>query len=304
MFYGPNVLIAFMGAAGFLVMILSLLAHPRYSLVKDLARLEGQEAGGGLMARLQRKLNQADIPITAGEFMRVSLMLGLAVGFGAFVLTGIAITGLLGLALGFFAYWSYLEDQRDKRRIAYQEALAEVVDILQEAFAATNALYMALEVVAEHAPQPVREDFTEITRRLRVGEDLSTVLREVTERRRETMLDRLTEALIAHMEEGGELGPVLRPLARGVRGMARVRRQVAAAQAKIRWEARIVCLAPFLFMIILRFTAPTLQGPFYATVWGQLSVLLVAGLSTGAYYVMNRMGKRALAIIESAGIYQ
>ncbi len=304
MFYGPNVLIAFMGAVGFFVIILSFLAHPRFSLVKDMARLEGQGGVGGPMERLNRKLHQAEIPITAGEFLKVSLVLGLAIGFGAFIATGIPIMGLLGLALGFFAYWSYLEDRRDKRRIAYQEALAEVVDILQEAFAATNALHMALEVVAEHAPEPVRKDFQEITRRLHLGEDVAEVLQDVAKNRREMMLDRLVEALVAHVEEGGELGTILRALATAVRGMARVRREVSASQAKIRWEARVVCVAPFIFMGILRFTAPTLQRPFYGTIWGQLSVLVVVALTSTAYYVMERMGSKALTMTESAGIYQ
>ena len=302
--YGPNVLIAFIGAAGFFIMVLSLLAHPRYSLRRELARLEGREQEGGFLARLQRKLDQADIPISAGEFLRVSTMLGVAVGLGTFVLTGIASAGLMGFALGFFIYWSYLEDRRDKRRIAYQEALAEVVDILQEAFAATHSLLMAIDTLAEHAPEPAREDFQEISRRLHVGESLPDVLREVAARRREIMFDRLVEALIANMEEGGELGPVLRALAKAVRGMARVRRQVAAAQSRIRWEARVVCIAPFVFMIILRFTAATLQRPFYASIWGQLAALVVGFLSAGAYYIMNRMGRKALAIVESAGIYQ
>ena len=302
--YGPNVLIAFIGAAGFFIMVLSLLAHPRYSLRRELARLEGREQEGGFLARLQRKLDQADIPISAGEFLRVSTMLGVAVGLGTFVLTGIASAGLMGFALGFFIYWSYLEDRRDKRRIAYQEALAEVVDILQEAFAATHSLLMAIDTLAEHAPEPAREDFREISRRLHVGESLPDVLREVAARRREIMFDRLVEALIANMEEGGELGPVLRALAKAVRGMARVRRQVAAAQSKIRWEARVVCIAPFVFMIILRFTAATLQRPFYASIWGQLAALVVGFLSAGAYYIMNRMGRKALAIVESAGVRQ
>jgi len=302
--YGPNVLIAFIGAAGFFIMVLSLLAHPRYSLRRELARLEGREQEGGFLARLQRKLDQADIPISAGEFLRVSTMLGVAVGLGTFVLTGIASAGLMGFALGFFIYWSYLEDRRDKRRIAYQEALAEVVDILQEAFAATHSLLMAIDTLAEHAPEPAREDFQEISRRLHVGESLPDVLREVAARRREIMFDRLVEALIANMEEGGELGPVLRALAKAVRGMARVRRQVAAAQSRIRWEARVVCIAPFVFMIILRFTAATLQRPFYASIWGQLAALVVGFLSAGAYYIMNRMGRKALAIVESAGVRQ
>ena len=93
--------------------------------------------------------------------------------------------------------------------------------------------------------------------------------------------------------------PILKALGEAVRGLASVRRRVATAQSRIRWEARVVCLAPFVFIVILRFTAPDLQRPFYATIWGQLAMMLVACMCGGAYYLMNRMGAKALDPIES-----
>ena len=303
MFREPNVLIAFLGSMGFLIMSLSLLAHPRYSLTRELARLEGEEPEDrGLTAALQRALAQANIPITAGEFLRVSLILGVPLGGAGILLTGAPVLGLVGFFGGAFLYWMYLSDRRDKARIAYQEALLGVIEVLREAYAATGSLPMALDAVAEHAPPAARGDFEEIQSRYQVGESLVEVLQEVADRRREVLLDQLVEALIAHSQEGGELGPVLDALSQAARGMARVRRKVNSSMAKIRWEARIVSIAPFLFMVILRFTAPTLQGPFYSSVWGQMALVAVVFLCTMAYYMMNRMGRRALAVIESMGM--
>ncbi len=298
MFYGPNVLFAFSGAAGVLILILSILAIPHYQISKD---AENQSFFG----RLQRKLDQADLDITAGEYIKTSLFLSGVLALVAFVLTGAPAAALLGALVGFFAYWTYLEDRREKRRRDYQEALLEVINILQEGFASMRSLEMAIATVAEHAPEVARADFVEIATQMSLQANLEEVLMRVAQRRRDMIFDRLVEALIANRRAGGQqLGPVLAALRESVQALASGRRRVSTAQERIRWEARIVCLAPFTFIVILRQTAPDLQGPFYASIFGQVAIILVGIMSALAYYIMNRIGARAVQPLESAGVSQ
>ena len=296
MFYGPNVLLAFIGATGVFVIVLSILAIPHYALARE------QDEGNG-MVRLQRKLDQADLQITAAEYLKTSLFLALVLGVIALVLTAAPAAAVLGTLLGFFGYWTYLEDRREKRRREYQEALLEVINILQEGFASMRSLDMALATVAEHAPEIARKDFVEIVTQMALKENMEQVLMEIAQRRRDLIFDRLVEALIANRRTGGQqLGPVLNALRESVQALASGRRRVETAQQRIRWEARIVCLAPFTFIAILRQTAPDLQGPFYASIWGQVSILLVGCMSALAYYIMNRLGARAVQPLETAGV--
>ncbi len=296
MFYGPNVLFAFIGAAGVLVLVLSIMAIPHYRISKD-------EEDQSLMARLQRKLDQADLDITAVEYLKTSLFLAAIDALVAYISTGAPAAALLGAILGFIGYWTYLEDRRDKRRRAYQEALLEVINILQEGFASMRSLEMAITTVADHAPDAVRADFVEIATQMSLQANLDEVLMRVAQRRRDLIFDRLVEALIANRRTGGQqLGPVLAALRESVQALASGRRRVATAQERIRWEARIVCLAPLTFIVILRQTAPDLQGPFYASVFGQIAIILVGMMSALAYYVMNRIGSRAVQPLESAGV--
>ncbi len=295
MFYGPNVLFAFIGAAGVLIIVLSLMAIPHYKLTPT--------DDESWRARIQRKLDQADLQITAWEYVKTSLLLGVLLGAGAYVLSGAVAGAPLGLLVGFFGYYTFLEERRDKRRREYQEALLDVVNILQEAFSASNSLGMALATVAEHAPDVVRADFVEITTQVSLGASLEETLTRVAERRRDMIFDRLVEALVANQRSGGQqLGPVLVALRESVMGLAAGRRRIATAQSRIRWEARIVCSAPFVFLIMLRQTAPDLQEPFLASFYGQIAVVLVGVMSAAAYYLMNRIGAKAVAPLESAGV--
>ena len=296
MFYGPNVLMAFIGAVGVLVLVLSIMAIPHYRVVKN-------DEDTSSFGRLQRKLDQAGLDITAAEFLKTALLLGLVLGVVAFVLTEAPAAALLGAIVGFLGYWTWLEDRREKKRRAYQEALLEVINILQEGFSSMRTLEMAIETAAQHAPEAVREDFVEIATQMSLQATMEETLLRVAERRRDLMFDRLVEALIANRRTGGQqLGPVLAALRESAQALASGRRRVMTAQERIRWEARIVCLAPFTFIVILRQTAPDLQDPFYATVFGQIAIILVGILSALAYYIMKRIGSRAVQPLESAGV--
>lgn len=291
-FFGPNVLLALLGALGVLVAVLSGFALPHFPILPETKR-------EGLRERLQRKLDQADFQLTASEFLRVAFLLAVGLGIAAYVLTGIFAAAFIGAIGGIVGYWTFLEDRRERRRREYQEALADAVDILQEAVNTKNSLESGLAVVAKHCSNVVRGDFDEIVTRISSGEGVANALRLIAKRRRDVMCDRFAEALIAYEKDGGKLLPILQALGEAVRGLASVRRRVATAQSRIRWEARVVCLAPFVFIVILRFTAPDLQRPFYATIFGQLAMILVACMCGGAYYLMNRMGAKALDPIES-----
>jgi tight adherence protein B len=294
MTYGPNVLIAFLGAAGVLIIAIALQYTPKYHLDAAASRPES------LRARLQRTLDQADLQITAGEFVRVALLVGLGLGILLFVGTGAPTAFLLGLIIGVVGYWSYLEDRRDNRRREYQDALSAVVDMFIQAAQAGLAIQASIPFVAERAPQVVRGDFERLYRAIQAGTSFPDALSQVAELRRDMVFDRLAEALTATYKTTGQLMPVLEPLNEMVRGLSAARRRIATAQSRIRWEARIVCAAPFVFIMILNQTAPDLQQPFYASWVGQVALVVVGGMCFAAYYIMNRIGQRAMHVLESA----
>jgi Flp pilus assembly protein TadB len=295
MLYGPNVLVAMLGALGIFMIILSIMALPHYKLAGM------QEEEPNVIKRFQRRLDQADLQISVMDFFKTAALLGLVLGAGGWYLSGAPTAGVFGAFLGFFGYYSYLEDRRDRRRRDYQDGLAEVMDILAESFAAAGAPQTALENVAVYAPPAVKPDFEEMVAMMSSGNmPFLDALKVIADRRRDVIFDRLLEAFGAWRTSGGKIGPILLALGDSVRALTAGRRRVETAQSRIIWEARIVCLAPFAFMVILRQTAGDLQGPFYSSWMGQVAVLLVGFMSALAYYLMNRLGQRAVAPMESS----
>lgn len=292
--YGPNVLVAFLGAVGVLILTLVLQIKPEHRLI------EGGARRSPFLERLQRKLNQADLQISASEFLRLALLIGLALGLVLYVSIGAWTAFLVGLGIGIAGYWSYLEDRRDNRRRQYQDEMSAAIDMLLQASAVGMAVPMAIQFAAERAPGMVRGDFEKVQRLQATGTPLEDALKTVSAERQDMLFDRLAEALLSTHLRQTSLVEVLRPMNELVRGLSAARRRIATAQVRIRWEARIVCVAPFVFILMLNQTAPDLQRPFYASLAGQIALVVIGVLCFSAYYLMNRIGARAMRPVESA----
>ncbi len=291
--YGPNVLVAFIGAAGVLILTLVLQIKPEHRLI------EGGPRRTKFSERLQRKLNEADLDVSASEFIRIALFLGLVLGLVLYLSIGAWTAFLVGLGIGIAGYWSYLEDRRDNRRRQYQDEMSAAIDMLLQASSVGMGVPMAVQFAAERAPGMVRADFQKTQRLQATGTPLEDALKTVSAERQDMLFDRLTEALISTHLRQTSLLDVLRPMNELVRGLSAARRRIATAQVRIRWEARIVCVAPFVFILILNQTAPDLQRPFYGSVVGQIALIVIGAMCFSAYYLMNRIGARAMRPVES-----
>jgi tight adherence protein B len=294
LFYGPNVALALLGGAGVLTMFLALFASAPSAQV-------GRKVSGEEHRRtsLQHQIEQAGLPITAGEFVRTGALLAVATGVLGYVLLR-TITGVaLGALIGPLAYWGTLSARRDKARRAYQEALARVATILRDVIGRGGSLKEAIAAVAQRGPGVAQGDFREANTALAAGESLEKALEPLGERRRDPILTMLVEILLVHREHGGGVKAVLDRLASAARRRANVRERILAEQAQLRWEARIVSIAPFVMLAIFRLSAPGLVAPFYATGAGEVTVLLAGLISVVSYILVMRVGNRPLQIVES-----
>ena len=295
LFYGPNVALALLGGAGVLTMFLALFASaPSAEVGRKVSGAERRKTS------LQHKIEQANLPITAGEFLRTGAVLAVGTTVLGYVLLRTVTGAVLGAAIGPLAYWGYLGGRRDETRRAYQESLARVATIARDIIGRGGSLNEAIAAIAKRGPATTRGDFEEAKAALASGRSLEQALEPLGERRRDPILTMLIEILMVHVEHGGRVKTVLDRLAAATRRRANVRSRILAEQAQLRWEARIVSLAPFLMLAIFRLSAPGLVVPYYATTAGEITVLLSGLISIVSYILVMRVGNRPLQIVESA----
>src|SRR3990172_543128 len=232
--------------------------------------------GGFMQNILFALLAAAELPVTAREFLTACLLVAVA-GAGLAVVLGAPALAVAGVTIGPALLWQRYESQRDAFRQAYDEALAEVTQLMREGFSATGSMRDALDHAARNGPDPAAADLRDVWRAQQVGTDLEEAFAAVMERRRNPFLRMIAEALTLKATEGGSIGEVLLGLETMVREQVALRREIAAKQAQARLESLIVSLAPIGFFLVMK-VLPWMreyEAGFYSSLEGQI-VLIVS----------------------------
>ena len=250
---------------------------------------------GGLFKRLQQRLDAAELPVTAREFLFTCLGLTVTVALLG-ILLGAPALAVAGLVVVPTIVWQRYQAQRDKFRMAYNQSLAETVQLLREGFSATGALRTALDHAARNGPDPAAADFRDVWSAQASGMDLEEGFEGVLERRNNPFLRMVAEALTLKQREGGSAKDVLLGLESMIRSQVAIRREISSKQAQARLESTIVSAAPLVFFLGMKLMPwmREYEGGFYRSLIGQLVLIVAIVFSMISYFMSNRLATRGL----------
>ena len=283
-----NILLpALLAAAGVYLAFAALVFPPQVRLAT--------QRDSSLLSRLQTRLDAAELPIAAAEFVGTSVGGGVLGVLIALWLQAPAF-GLVGFILTPLLLWQRLAGQQQAFRRAYAESLAEVVSLLREGFSATGSLADAFENALNNGPDPAAVDFRTVWEQHQLGEDLETAFAPVQERRHNPYLNMVAEALTLKSQQGGNAGTVLLGLETMIREQVALLKEINAKQSQAKLEATIVSLAPMGFFLMIK-ALPwmrTYEQGFYSTSLGQIVILIAIVFSIIAYVLSQRIATRGL----------
>jgi len=135
--------------------------------------------------------------------------------------------------LGFgavFAGIAYLVEMHwaDAKVARIESQLADAIDLMVASLRAGSALLAALEAAVAEARSPLREELEVMAGRIRVGQNPSTVVRELAIRVPLESFRLFAHTLLVHWETGGSLATSLRTVSRTVRDRLEVSRRISA----------------------------------------------------------------------------
>ena len=297
----PNILIAAMGAVGILVVFWSITMRANADLRRADVLSGRVKPEASFLEKLDLQLRQAELGVTAGEFVRTSVILGAAFGLVAWLATDAPAAGLAGFFVGGVGYWSYLTDRRDQMRADFQDALADTVGLLIEAYESGSALEEAFRYVAQHGPAIVRGDFEDAIAQLNTGKPREQVLTMMSEKRRDPVLDVIVESLLVQVKQGGHAVELLRGLQESVRARVSLRTRIRAEQESPKWEIRLTTGFIFLTVVFARITNPA-YGAFWRTPVGSISLFVAFGLAVAGFFIANQVLASSTRTEESFGV--
>jgi tight adherence protein B len=245
----------------------------------------------GFSAALDRRLEQAGMPILAGEFVALtagSALVGAIVA--AIFLPNVVFIVLIAGVAALLPY-GYVMRSDKKRRNLLVDQLADTMSILATSLRAGYSFLQALDTVSKEIGEPSAGEFQRVVAEIRLGRPVEEALAAMAERIGSDDLKWAVIAINIQRQVGGNLAEVLDILATTVRERAYVRRQVKVLSAEGRLSVVILSLIPLLLLAYLAIVNPDYLAPLFNTAAG-LAMLVAGGVfMTVGIWIMSRIIK-------------
>lgn len=207
-------------------------------------------AGFGVGPRLALTLTQADVPLTAVEFLLIVMALSVF-GFVVGIMRVNVWFGLiLAATLGVLPFL-YLGARRRRRLKAFTEQLPDLLTLLVGALRAGYGLGQAIEVVVQRLPSPTSTEMEKVTRAVNLGLPLQRALEDAVERIGSEDFNLVVVAINVHYETGGNLAETLEIIGDTVRDRLRMLAEIRVLTSQQRFTGYVLGALPFFTALAL-----------------------------------------------------
>lgn len=200
-------------------------------------------ARSGALGRLERLLEQADVPLRAGELCFYLPVVAILTFLAGAVLFG-PLIGLVAAGTLLVAPIAVLERRRSRRLQQFARMLPGTLSLLAGSLRAGFSLMQGLEAVAQESSDPMRRELQRVFTEVRLGRTVEDALGDVADRMASTDLAWTVMAITIQREVGGNLALLLDTVADTMQQRERLRREVRALTAEGRLSAVILTLFP------------------------------------------------------------
>jgi tight adherence protein B len=246
-------------------------------------------AASGFSGRLEAMLEQAELPMKAGEFAALIVLCAIAGGvLGALLLGNIIFVLLIAAGASLIPY-VWLVRARKKRQKKMAEQLPDVLSILASSLRAGHSFLQALDQVAGEIKEPSAGEFHRVVSEIRLGRSIDDAMVEMADRVGSEDMRWAVMAVNIQRQVGGNLAEVLDIVANTVRERAYVQRQVRVLSAEGRLSIAILSALPFGIFLYLALMNPEYVAPLFNTMLGRILLLVGGSLMAAGIFVMTRI---------------
>jgi Flp pilus assembly protein TadB len=216
-------------------------------------------------------------------------LVAVAVGFVLWLITGWLAVGVIALLVAFL--FPRMFGGREARRewLEKTRAIATWTEMLRDTMAAADGVEEAIAATVPIAPAPIRREVGLLDARRRSEQPLSDALAVFGAELDHPSADLIVGALsMAAQGEGSDFVSVLTRLAVVSRDEMRMRQRVEASRAQLHTASRIIVAVLLITVALLFVIARGFLGP-YSSVFGQIWLIVVAGIFTSGILLLDRM---------------
>ncbi len=240
-------------------------------------RLAAVLGGTRAWRRFETLVIQAGYKQRVGDLALIVLAFAVAGGTLAALRTGAMAWGILATPVAAALPIAFLLRRRQQRIRQFEAQFPEGLDMITRAIRAGNALSGALRLVGEEMPDPIGEEFKQVSEEVRLGIDPGEALFRLQSRVPVHDMAFFCTAIRIQRGAGGNLAEVLDRLAEVIRERFKLLSYARVLQAQHKWSGVAVGLSPVIIALIFQLLNP---GYFDAMVNDPMGpYLFAAGLA-------------------------
>jgi tight adherence protein B len=191
-----------------------------------------------------------------------------------------ALWGLLAGLLAPFATRFIVSRKVSKMRKAFEEQLADNLDVLAGAMRTGHSTMGALSVMVDSAIEPSKTEFRRVLQDEQLGVPLDDALMVMARRMESYDAEQIALVMRLQREAGGNTAEVLDRVAEVIRGRMELRRLVDVLTAQARISRWVLTALPIFVLLALVFTGGDYLQPMFDSLIGKI-MLVVGAIMVG-----------------------
>jgi tight adherence protein B len=258
-------------------------------LRNPLKQIDRRLLSRGMMTGITENLLQADLKLTATEYLLVVLGTTILGGLIGFAISRQPISAFVAGLLSFFVPGIFVSWRRSKRRREFADQLAEALAQVAGSLRAGHSLAQSLDTVASQMPSPAGDEFLRVVREIQLGQPLTVALGHMVERVKNDDLVMVVASISINRQIGGNLADILDTTAETIRERVRIKREIQVLTAQQRISGYVLVVLPVALGAILMIINPSYQMRLF-TPGPTLCIPIGAGLGiVMGFLIMRRI---------------
>jgi tight adherence protein B len=245
--------------------------------------------------RIARDLARADLKLKPGEYVALYVITMLGGALIAFLAGGRSpVSALIGLVLGAMVPGWYVNSQKGKRLVKFNDQLPDMLNLMVNGLRAGYSTMQAMEAVSKEMPAPICDEFRRVIQEMQLGISMEKALANLLRRIPSEDLDFVITAINVQREVGGNLAEILDVITYTIRERIRIKGEIRVLTSQVMYSGKLLALMPIALVVILWFINQDYMMNFFAPktrVCGIGALVLAGFLILIGYFAMTRIAK-------------
>lgn len=275
----------------------NLLRMQNYSSLPFLQKLL---AGTPRAERIAEDLDRAGIKMRVGQYVLLSIGLGLVLGL--LVLYWLPIESLrlpgaaIALAMGLYLPRLWVKRATRRYRARFDDLLPDALDMIGRSLRAGSGLLPAIQNVIEQIGGPIGAEFGRLQENIAAGLGIDDAFREMDRRIDSKDFHIVTTAILIQREVGGNLTETLKNVTDMMRERVRLRGEVKALVSRQVFSTYALAGAPPAIILILWLLNRQLVEPLFQQTIGWIVLAVAALMEIIGFLIVRKIAKSPIEV--------